>query len=142
MTSHHHSWPRGPLEAALLEFRGKEKQWTVEKALLRREADAQRRQAGKLQHQLDKMQVSRFTWKRCISSVFSAHSPGLCLGMHVGVPLVQTVQAFAHTASMNGLQAGTNPVSKHWSSPMTVLAGAAQVQHAGAVRCESSLEEA
>ena len=62
--------------------------------------------------------------------------------MHVGVPLVQTVQAFAHTASMNGLQAGTNPVSKHWSSPMTVLAGAAQVQHAGAVRCESSLEEA
>lgn len=57
MTSQHHSWPRGPLEAALLDFRGKEKQWTVEKASLRRDADAQRRQAGKIQHQLDKLQV-------------------------------------------------------------------------------------
>ena len=61
-----------------MEFRGKEKQWTVEKASLRREADAQRRQAGKLHHQLDKLQVSRCTSQRTMHPLsISSRSPRL-----------------------------------------------------------------
>lgn len=49
---------RSPLEAALWDFKGKEKQWLAEKSALRREADTQRRQARGLQHQLQKLQVA------------------------------------------------------------------------------------
>lgn len=144
MTSQHPSWPRGPLEAALLEFRGKEKQWTVEKALLRREADAQSRQAGKLQHQLDKMQVSRCTSHKSSASpqsfqqLFPAHVSACMEGCHWS-RLCRTLPTSQACMVCKWAQF---TVSKHWFSPLTMLAGAAKVHHAGAVQCESGLEEA
>lgn len=53
-----HSHVRSPLEAALWEFRDREKQWLAEKAALRREAEAERRQTRALQHRLERLQVA------------------------------------------------------------------------------------
>ena len=52
-----HTRARSPLEAALWEFRYQEKQWHAEKAALRRDADTKHKQAAKLQHQLNRLQV-------------------------------------------------------------------------------------
>ena len=186
MTSQHHSWPRGPLEAALWEFRGKEKQWTVEKASLRREADAQRRQAGKLQHQLDKLQVLQcnsvihlsvmhvscevchlplLKWcilhhATCLQCILSQVLHRSCAehtgapspqsfqeistfpGTPVGLAWVQVVQGLAHAVSRDVSKGAETTVLKHQPSLFTMLAGTAQVYHAGAVQCEGGLEEA
>ena len=52
-----HTRARSPLEAALWEFRYQEKQWLAEKAALRRDAEAHRKQNATLQHQLNRLQV-------------------------------------------------------------------------------------
>lgn len=57
-----HTRARSPLEAALWEFRYQEKQWLAEKAALRRDAEAQRKQSAGLQHQLDRLQVGLLTY--------------------------------------------------------------------------------
>ncbi len=56
-----HTHARSPLEAALWEFKYQEKQWLAEKAGLRRDAEAQRKQTARLQHQLDRLQVRQLT---------------------------------------------------------------------------------
>ena len=52
-----HTRARSPLEGALWEFRYQEKQWLAEKATLRRDAEAQRKQAARSQQKLDRLQV-------------------------------------------------------------------------------------
>lgn len=52
-----HTRACSPLEAALLKFRYQEKQWQAQKAALRRDADAQHKQAIRLHQQLNRLQV-------------------------------------------------------------------------------------
>lgn len=79
-------------------------------------------------------------YRSAVSLAFSA-DPHIS-GLPGGVAVVQTVQGFACPASMDACKSAEHAVSMHAPSPLTMLAGAAQVHHVGAVQCEGGLEEA